>query len=354
VRFDYGSSDAGYVDFVALNGIAQWHSAGTVDVATLWFDVLSTNTLSTEVEIWTDLLFSGTRWDARRIAPDDWEGQSDVQQSVCPSVSVELPAGSNIVSGSPMVGALVVDQSAPGMLLGALEFDPSLLTIDSVIPAGQWSGAQVLVETNALPGSRRFLFSRVSLGPSAPEPLTNDLIAEIAWTVTGPVLSTGSVAVSCLATADGTGAEVAHSAQSTHTVAYFLVHGAPGDIDGDSLPDWWEQTFFGGPTNAIAGHDWDGDGALNDEEFAAGTNPIDENDVFCFSQPHMPGNGTVELCWPSVAHRVYRIRSSRALTSGAESWQMVVDNISATPPENRQAVLIGTNTVLFYRVELDY
>ena len=50
---------------------------------------------------------------------------------------------------------------------------------------------------------------------------------------------------------------------------------ATNDTDRDSLPNYWEQEFFGGPTNAAAGKDDDGDGLSNAEEYFGGTDPRD-------------------------------------------------------------------------------
>ncbi len=48
----------------------------------------------------------------------------------------------------------------------------------------------------------------------------------------------------------------------------------PGDIDGDELPDSWEQTYFG-DLSANPFDDSDGDFGFNDDELADGTDPTD-------------------------------------------------------------------------------
>lgn len=48
------------------------------------------------------------------------------------------------------------------------------------------------------------------------------------------------------------------------------------DTDGDSLPDAWETTYFGG-ISATPGGDADNDGLTNLEEFVLGTSPIDSD-----------------------------------------------------------------------------
>jgi hypothetical protein len=45
------------------------------------------------------------------------------------------------------------------------------------------------------------------------------------------------------------------------------------DSDGDKIPDWWEERYFGGVTNAVASGDPDGDLLQNDVEYLNGTDP---------------------------------------------------------------------------------
>ena len=52
----------------------------------------------------------------------------------------------------------------------------------------------------------------------------------------------------------------------------------PADSDGDGIPDWWTQQYFGHPTgqasdNSLATTDPDGDGFSNLQEFLAGLDP---------------------------------------------------------------------------------
>ncbi len=46
------------------------------------------------------------------------------------------------------------------------------------------------------------------------------------------------------------------------------------DTDADTLPDWWEQRYFGSPTGGDAAADDDGDGLSNSGEYAAARNPF--------------------------------------------------------------------------------
>ncbi len=50
-----------------------------------------------------------------------------------------------------------------------------------------------------------------------------------------------------------------------------------GDDDGDGLPDAWELEFFGDLSQGPE-MDFDGDGAINVDEYIGGSNPADPND----------------------------------------------------------------------------
>ena len=54
--------------------------------------------------------------------------------------------------------------------------------------------------------------------------------------------------------------------------AYEVMH-ASADSDDDGMPDYWEQQFFGHPTNELATIDRDSDSAINLAEYVADTDP---------------------------------------------------------------------------------
>lgn len=49
--------------------------------------------------------------------------------------------------------------------------------------------------------------------------------------------------------------------------------GQSRDADGDGVPDWWEQQYFGSTTNCAPEADPDGDGMPSLFEYLADTNP---------------------------------------------------------------------------------
>jgi hypothetical protein len=85
----------------------------------------------------------------------------------------------------------------------------------------------------------------------------------------------------------------------------FLASTGVADTDGDGMPDWWEQQYFGGSTNAGANVDNDGDGVGNYAEYVAGTRPDDGNDYFALSQTAQSTG--ITLWFPTSSQRVYRV-----------------------------------------------
>lgn len=85
------------------------------------------------------------------------------------------------------------------------------------------------------------------------------------------------------------------------------------DTDGDGLPDWWEHLHFDGDsTGADPNIDYDGDGMTAEEEFIAGTDPMDSESFLRIYSIEMKGEGHV-LTWPGVQERLYDLEYSTNL-----------------------------------------
>jgi hypothetical protein len=119
------------------------------------------------------------------------------------------------------------------------------------------------------------------------------------------------------------------------------------DLDGDGLPNEWEQLYFSSPTGAIANIDTDGDGAGNLEEYISGHNPTNPASVFAISS--VTGSVPFIVTWNSIEGRLYNVEWSTNLVDGvftnisgdlpypAGSY---TDSVERLPPAN------------FYRVEV--
>lgn len=122
----------------------------------------------------------------------------------------------------------------------------------------------------------------------------------------------------------------------------------PGDMDGDGLPNDWEQYYFQNPTNAVAGSDADADGLDNLSEYIAGTEPKNAASLFSLETSRQP-NGTIQVRWPAQVGRIYDLWQTDNLASN--NWLMVERNLPPTSPLNKYIDSTSSNSA-FYRVDV--
>ena len=91
------------------------------------------------------------------------------------------------------------------------------------------------------------------------------------------------------------------------------------DSDGDGIPDWWMNKYFGHPTglasdNSRAQDDANGTGLTNLQKFLLGLNPIDPSSTFQLGMASDATGQNVMLSWPGVPGKSYQIQYKTNLT----------------------------------------
>jgi hypothetical protein len=106
------------------------------------------------------------------------------------------------------------------------------------------------------------------------------------------------------------------------------------DLDGDGIPAYWEQLYFGGTTNAVATEDSDSDRADNLNEYMACTIPTDSNSVFVFNAEFTPTGTLTEVVAAFDSHRSrnYALEETPDLMQSG-SWSNVTGNVRGNDEE---------------------
>ena len=111
------------------------------------------------------------------------------------------------------------------------------------------------------------------------------------------------------------------------------------DGDGDGLPDTWETSYGFNPALASDGLlDSDGDGALNWEEFVAGTDPRSAASVLRLENVVLGADG-LRYEFQAVAGRTYGIQTGDSLKGG--TWGQVL----GVPAAATNRIIRGTNSL---------
>lgn len=207
-----------------------------------------------------------------------------------------------VVDAGGSHGKFVGDCFASGLVPFELSFD--LLVTGGELPSG------IILRLAGNPGGESLRFwTSVSSQLTASQqwvrvraPLD---FASGAWK--GGTAEQFAAALSALGRIEVQALRKGEGAQAIRIDNFSLVRRVPGavaaaDSDGDALGDYWEEAFFGNATNATPADDVDGDGMPNRDEFAAGTDPTDEESVLRIRRMHFRG------AWNAVLNSELGIR----------------------------------------------
>lgn len=118
------------------------------------------------------------------------------------------------------------------------------------------------------------------------------------------------------------------------------------DLDADGLPDVWEVQYFGAVNVTDGSADADADGFDDQQEWLAGTNPIDAASKLTLAITRLESG--VRLTWPSIADRTYTLYSQDGLNTNTWSgWVVAAADLAATPPLNTVNMPAGSEALTF-------
>ncbi len=319
---------------------------GRFDVATIWVEALADS--PAEISVSFRSLYGSAGLDSRALAaPTGTRAIASVPAPVGGgALAAPDPASvyTNALLSMP-VAAHFGGSRTPQVVLGRVDFDPAMLVPVGVRPTVVSDWARSVVITNAaFPGTQWFWLTDLEAGCGEETPA--DAVV-LDWTVLGPVLARGTVALNLSAMATGTGFGVGAAATAVDQEQYLIVRGAPGDGDGDGMDDWWEQYYEVDDAEA----DPDGDRMSNGEEYLVLTDPTDGASSFTMSASEAVSEEepVLTIAWPSLPKAAYRLLSAPSLTEGP--METLVDSIPASPPFNRFVITNRAGPSRFFRVE---
>lgn len=123
-------------------------------------------------------------------------------------------------------------------------------------------------------------------------------------------------------------------------IEFYMGGGSP-DTDGDALPDWFEEFYFGNLGNSGADDD-DGDGMITAEEIRCGTDPTDASSCLSISDVSGVGSDGIALEWQSIRGKRYNVESCTNLLCGV--WTA----------ENALPLDAGSNATSVYTASVSY
>jgi Bacterial TSP3 repeat len=126
------------------------------------------------------------------------------------------------------------------------------------------------------------------------------------------------------------------------------------DVDGDGIPNGWEQAHGLDPLDPDdAKADADGDGMSNWEEYMAGTNPTNAASLFTITSLALT-NGHVRVSWSAVGGKSYVVQTNSVLGAGFADASSVINvpGTSQTVTNYLDPGLAANNRTRYYRVRL--
>ncbi|MFC1453307.1 metallophosphoesterase [Verrucomicrobiota bacterium] len=123
-----------------------------------------------------------------------------------------------------------------------------------------------------------------------------------------------------------------------------------GETATNNTPKWWLASYdLTNGWDVEAMDDQDGDGMLTWEEYAADTDPTDEDSVLSVIGVS-PTNAGVRVEWKGGEWATQRVERSRDPASTTGQWTAIFTNEPKTPVTNALDDVSATNGTFFYRI----
>lgn len=121
------------------------------------------------------------------------------------------------------------------------------------------------------------------------------------------------------------------------------------DSDGDGIPDDWEWVYFNTLDRDGTG-DFDSDGLSDANEYAAGTNPTNEQSVLRVITLQSIGGSTIKILWGAVAGRDYEVQRRSAIST--DGWETAGQVHTSSSQGEWEEAIPPEAASLFYRVRI--
>jgi hypothetical protein len=239
-----------------------------------------------------------------------------------PLAAQDLRIGGHAVLPGGLVNVPVLVGNAAGLASASLtiNYDPEILSLQGVTNGGL--GQTFAIEYGTSEGQVRVAAVRDSALAGGSGALVGLRFRANSGAVPGLV---SPVALADRRLGGEYGRDFEWSGTFSQANGQVRVVSATDDQNANGLPDWWEESYFGGPTAADAAADEDGDGMTNAAEFLAGTDPLDPNSRLAVTAVQV-GVGGFSMSFPTVAGRVYTVEYSDTLAA----WSVLASGIAGT------------------------
>ena len=123
----------------------------------------------------------------------------------------------------------------------------------------------------------------------------------------------------------------------------------PVGVDGDGLPDSWEQYFFGGLAHNGTG-DADVDGVSDFAEYMADTNPTNAASALRITSLQLASEGNYIEWQGGTSAKQELQRGTRVDDSNA--WTNIFTVLPPTPTSGSYTDVVTTNVMQLYRIRV--